>query len=154
MSTSGIVGEEIDKQSALASAALQYISGVGAGTSARQFLPRAVLDMLGPYSAALYIAERVVQSATFNVELVQTLHAKLLPLESMADHVLSAARQRGFFEDPDVAEPVRWLETCNEQVKDCMAALESMLDPELDGLMAAAMEEHQRGETVPLDSIR
>ena len=154
MSTSGIIGEEIDKQAALAGAALQNISDVGAGPSARQLLPRAVLDVLGPYSAALYIADRVVQSATFNVELVQALHSKLLPLERMADEMLAAARQRGYFDDPDTAEPFGWLETCNEQVKDCMVALESMLDPQLDGLMAAAMEEHQRGETVPLDSIR
>jgi hypothetical protein len=34
-----------------------------------------------------------------------------------------------------------------------MVALESMPDPQLDDLMAAAMEEHQRGETVPPDSI-
>ena len=153
MSTSGIIGEEIDKQAALAGAALQNISDVGAGASARQLLPRAALDVLGPYSAALYIADRVVQSATFNVELVQALHSKLLPLERMADEMLAAARQRGYFDDPDTAEPFGWLETCNEQVKDCMVALESMLDPQLDGLMAAAMEEHQRGETVPLESI-
>ena len=151
MSTSGIIGEEIDKQSALASAALQNISGIGA--SAKQLLPRAVLDMLGPYSAALYIAERVVQSATFNAELVDAVHSKLLPLERMADDMLTAARQRGCFDDPDTAEPLRWLETCNEQVKDCMAALESMLVSELDDLMATSMEEHQRGETVPIDSI-
>ena len=154
MSTSGIIGEEIDKQAALAGAALQNISGVGAAVNARQLLPRAVLDVLGPYSAALYIADRVVQSTTFDVELVQALHSKLLPLERMADEMLAAARQLGYFDDPDTAEPFGWLETCNEQVKDCMVALESMLDPQLDGLMAAAMEEHQRGETVPLDSIR
>ena len=153
MSTSGIIGEEIDKQAALAGAALQNISGVGAAVNARQLLPRAVLDVLGPYSAALYIADRVVQSATFNVELVQALHSKLLPLERMADEMLAVARQLGYFDDPDTAEPFGWLETCNEQVKDCMVALESMLDPQLDGLMAAAMEEHQRGETVPLESI-
>jgi hypothetical protein len=150
MSTSGIIGEEIDKQAALVTAALRNISGVGAGTSA----PRAVLDMLGPYSTALYIAERVVESATFDVELVQALHSRLLPLERMVDDMLAAARQRGYFDDPDTAEALRWLETCNEQVKDCLVALESMLDPHLDDLMAAAMEEHQRGETVPLDSIR
>jgi hypothetical protein len=154
MSTSGIIGEEIDKQAALASGALQNIPGVGAGTSARQSLPRAVLDMLGPYSAALYIAERVVQSEIFNVELVRALHSKLVPLERMADDVLAAVRQRGYLDDPDSAEPLRWLEICNEQVKDCMVALESMLDPQLDELMAAAMEEHRRGETVRLDSIR
>jgi hypothetical protein len=66
MSTSGIVGEEIDKHAALASAALQNVSAVGAGTSAKLLLPRAVLDMLGPYSAALFFAERVVQSGNFN----------------------------------------------------------------------------------------
>ena len=153
MSTSGVIGEEIDKQTELASAALQNIFGVGAGTSARQLLPRAVLNMVGPYSAAKFFAERVVQSDAFNVELAQALHSKLLPLERMADDVLAAARQRGYFDDPDAAEPLRWLETCNEQVKDCMVALESMLDPQLDDLMAAAMEEHQRGETVPLSSI-
>ncbi len=154
MSTSsGIIGEEIDKQTELASAALQNISGIGAGANARQLLPRAVLAMLGPYSAALFFAERVVQSPTFNGELVQALHSKLLPLERMADDMLAAARQRDYFDDPETAEPLRWLETCNEQVKDCMVALESMLDPQLDDLMTAALEEHQQGETVPLNSI-
>jgi hypothetical protein len=154
MSTSGIIGEKIDTDAELASTALQNITGAGAGTSTRQLLPRAVLDMLGPYSAALYIAERVVQSATFNLELVQTLHSKLLPLERMADDTLATAKLRGYFDDPDTAEPLRWLETCDAQVKECMVALESMMDPKLDELMAAAMDEHQRGETVPLDSIR
>jgi hypothetical protein len=154
MSTSGIIGEKIDTDAELASAALQNITGAGGGTSTRELLPRAVLDMLGPYSAALYIAERVVQSATFNLELVQTLHSKLLPLERMADDTLATARLRGYFDDPDTAEPLRWLETCDEQVKDCMVALESMMDPTLDELMAAAMDEHQGGETVPLDSVR
>jgi hypothetical protein len=151
MSTSGIVGEEIDKQAALASAALQSIAG--AGTDARQLLPHAVLVVLGPYSAALYIAERVVESNVFNAELVQTLHSKILPLERMADDLLITARRAGYFDDPDTAEPLRWLESCNERVKDCMVALESMLDPRLDDVMAAALEEHQRGEAVPLDSI-
>jgi hypothetical protein len=155
MSTSaGIVGEEIDKQAAMASDALQDFSGVGAGTNARQLLPRAVLAMIGPYSAAKFFAERVLQSATFDADLVQTLYSKLLPLERMADERLGVARQRGYFDNPDLAEPLRWLETCNEQVKDCTVALESMLDPELDDLMAEALEEHRRGETVPLDSIR
>jgi len=152
MSTSGIVGEEIDRQAALAGAALQNIFGVGARKDAGQLLPRVVLDMLRPYSAALYIADRVVQSNIFDAELVRSLHSKLLPLERMADDMLDAARKRGYFDDPDAAEPLRWLETCNEQVKDCMVALESMLDPQLDDIMAAAREEHQRGETVPLDS--
>jgi hypothetical protein len=155
MSTSGIIGEKIDTDAELASAALQNITGAaGDGTITRQLLPRAVLDVLGPYSAALYIAERVVQSATFNLELVQTLHSKLLPLERVADDTLATARLRGYFDDPNTAEPLRWLETCDEQVKDCMVALESMMDPKLDELMAAAMDEYQRGETVPLDSIR
>jgi hypothetical protein len=151
MSASVIIGE-IDKQAVLADAAFQRIAGTSA--SARESLPSTVLAMLGPYSAALYIAERVVQSDVFNAELVQMLHSKLLPFERMADDMLAAARQRGYFDDPDAAEPLRWLETCNEQAKDCMVALESMLNPTLDDLMGAALEEHQRGETVPLDSIR
>ncbi len=151
--SAGIIGEEIDKNAALASDALRRISGIGAGTNAKQLLPRAVLAMLGPYSAAKFLAERVLQSPAFDVELVQALHSKLLPLERMADDVLVTARQRGYFDDPDAAGPLRWLETCDEQVKDCMVALESMLDPKLDDVMAAAMEEHRRGETVPLDSI-
>lgn len=60
----------------------------------------------------------------------------------------------GGFDDPEIAEPLRWLETCNEEVKDCMVALESMLDPQLDDLMAGATEEHKRGATVPLESVR
>ena len=87
------------------------------------------------------------------MELVQKLHSKLLPFERMADDMLAASRQRGYFDDPDTSEPLRWLETCNEQAKDCMVALESMLDPQLDDVMEAALEEHQRSETVPLDSI-
>jgi hypothetical protein len=151
MSTSaGILGEEIDKQAALASNALKLISAVSAGASARHLLPRAVLAMIGPYSAAKFFAERVLQSATFHADLVQTLYSKLLPLERLADDRLNAARQQGYFDDPDTAEPLRWLEACNEQVKDCMVALESMLDPQLDDLMAEALEEHRRGETVPL----
>lgn len=64
MSPSGIIGEEIEKQAALASAVLQEFSGAGSGTSLRKLLPRAVLSMLGPYSLALYIAEHVVESAS------------------------------------------------------------------------------------------
>jgi hypothetical protein len=152
MSTSEIIGEEIDKQASLASAALRDIAG--AGVAGRQTLPRAVLDVLGPYSAALYIAERVVESDVFDAELVGAVHSKLLPLERMADGMLAGARQSGQFEDPDAAEPLRWLEACSEQLKDCMVALESMLDPQLDDLMDAAMEQHRRGETIPLESIR
>ena len=153
MSAAGIVGDEIDKQAALAAAALQDVTGVGAGVSARKLFPRAVLALLGPYSAAKFLAERVVQSETFNMELVKAFHSKLLPLERMAEDVLVAARQQGYFDDPDATEPLRWLETCDGQVKDCMVALESMLDPQLDELMAAAEEEHRRGESVPLDSL-
>jgi len=153
MSTFGI-GAEIDEQAALVSAAIKSISSVGTGTTARQLLPRAVSDMLRPYSAALYIAERVVQSHTFTPELVHALHSKLLPLERMADDMLDAARQQGYVDDPETAVPLGWLETCNEQVKDCMVALESMLDPQLDDVMSAALDEHRRGETVPLDSAR
>ena len=109
--------------------------------------------MLGPYSAALYIAERIVQSATFDAELVAALHSKLIRLECTVDEMLTAARNRGYFDDPTAGEPLRWLETCSEQVRDCMVALESMFHPHLDEVMAAAMEEHQRGESVPLDSI-
>jgi hypothetical protein len=68
--------------------------------------------------------------------------------------IVSALSEKGnYFDDPDTAEPLRWLESCNEQVKDCMVALESMLDPRLDDVMASALEEHRRRETVPLDLI-
>jgi hypothetical protein len=125
----------------------------GEGAGARQLLPRAVLDMLAPYSVAHYLGESAVQSEAFDAELIRMLHSRLLPLERMADGMLAAARKLGYIDDPDTAEPLRWLEVCNEQVKDCIVAMESMLDPKLDGLMAAAMEGRQRGETVPLDSI-
>jgi hypothetical protein len=85
--------------------------------SAGDLLPRAVLDMLGSYSAALYIAERVLQSGAFNAYLVQMLHSRLVPLGRMADDALAASSQRGYFDDPNLAEPLRWLETCDEQVK-------------------------------------
>jgi hypothetical protein len=154
VSTSGIVGEQIENQAALAGTALQDIEKLATGPSTSQMFARAVLKMLAPYSVALYFAERVAQSPTFDPELVRTLHDRLLPLERMVDAMLAAAKQRGYFDDPEAGEPLRWLETCNEQVKDYMVALESMLDPRLDDLMAETLEEHQRGETVPLDSIR
>jgi hypothetical protein len=154
VSISEVVGSEIARQAALATVALRRISGEPPGSAAKRLLPRAVFDMLAPYSAALYLAERVVESSTFNPELVRALHLKLLPLERMGDDVLAAAKERGYLDDPAASEPLHWLDTCNRQVKDCMVALESMLDPELDGPMADAMQEHQRGETVPLDSIR
>ncbi len=153
MSTLGIIGEEMEQQAALASAARKNIDDAEAGERARQVLPRAVLDMLRPYAAALYIADRVVQSATYDRELVQSLHAKLLPLEQMAKRTLATARERSYFEDPEAGEPLRCLESCNEQIKDCIVALESMLDPELDAILRAALEEHGRGETIPLKSI-
>ena len=106
MSTSGIVGEEIEKQAAVASAALQNIAQAGDGAGARQALPRAVLAMLGPYSGALFFAERVVRSEVFDAELARMLHSRLLPLERMADEMLAAARQRGYFDYPDAAEPL------------------------------------------------
>jgi len=129
MSTSGILGEEIDRQAAVASAALRNMAQAAGRADARESLPRAVLAMLGPYSGALFFAERVVRSEVFDAELVRVLHSRLLPLERMADETLAAAKQRGYFDDPDAAGPLGWLEACNEQVKDCMVALESMLDP-------------------------
>ena len=153
MSNFGIIGEQLEKQTALAGAALKDISSIGDGAKARQLLPRAVFDMLVPYSAAGFFAERVVQSEGFNVELVQDLHSRLLPLERMADEMISTAKQRGYFDDPETAEPLHWLVTCNEQVKDSMVALESMLDPKLDDIMAKSMREYRRGETLPLESI-
>jgi hypothetical protein len=59
----------------------------------------------------------------------------------------------GYFADPNAAEPLSWLESCDEWVKDCMVALESMLDPTLERIMETAIEEHRRGETVPLASV-
>ena len=152
MSTPEIVGELIERDAALASAALKTIGNLE-GVNARKLLPRAALNFLGPYSAALYFMERVIQSPTFNPDFVQALHSRLRPFERMADQMLMVARERGYFDDPEAGEPLRWLETCHEQVKDCMVALESMLDPQLDDLMAAALEEHRRDETVSLDSI-
>ena len=116
MSTAGIVGEEIGKQVALASIAAKSISGPVADF--RNALPHAVLAMLGPNSASKFLAERILQSDTFDAELVKGLYDKLLPLGRMVDDVLSAARREGYFDDPEAAEPLRWLETCNEQVKD------------------------------------
>ncbi len=70
MSVSEIVGGEIDRQAALSAAALCSVSADAAGVGAKQLRPRAVFDMLAPYSAALYVAERVVESTAFNPELI------------------------------------------------------------------------------------
>lgn len=61
--------KEIEKQAALASLALNKMSDVSAGSNARQLLPLAVSEMLAPYSAALFFAERVVHSDVFNIDL-------------------------------------------------------------------------------------
>ena len=65
-----------------------------------------------------------------------------------------AAREAGTYGRGPLAFPNAPNQVCNEQVKDCLAAIESILDPQLDQLMDGAMAEHKRGETVPLDSIR
>jgi hypothetical protein len=153
MSDAGTLGNELENQAALTGAALSHITNAGDSIGAEQAFPRAVLAFLGPYEAARYFAERVVDSEVFDAKLVESLYSKLLPLERMADSTLDAARQRGYFDDPDAAAPLRALEECNEQVKDCIVALESMLGPELDDIMAEAAEEHHRGKTVPLNSI-
>jgi hypothetical protein len=153
MSNCGTLGGELEQQVALTSTALSSIASAEESASARQRFSRAVLAFLGPYEAVRHFAERVVDSELFDVELVESLHSRLLPLERMADETLGAARQRGYFDDPDAAAPLLALEECNEQVKDCMVALESMLDPHLDDMMADALEKHHRGETVPLNSI-
>jgi len=152
MSDVGMIGDEIDEQARRATAAFQGVSQPS-GEIARPSLTRAAIGMLGPYSAALYLAERVIESSTFNLELVQVLHSKILPLERMADQILLTARQHGYFDNPEIAEALRWLETCNGQLKDCMVSLESMMDPKLDDLMVDAIEEQRRRETVPLDLI-
>ncbi len=61
MSAVGIVVEEIDKQAALAGAAIRNVAGISATPEAKHLLPGAVLDMVAPYSAALFFAERVLQ---------------------------------------------------------------------------------------------
>ena len=116
MSTLGIIGEEMEQQAALASAARKNIDDAEKGERGRQVLPRAVLDMLRPYAVALYIADRVVQSATYNPELGQLLHAKLLPFEQMVERTLVTARERGYFvrscarrwRSMGGAKPFRW----------------------------------------------
>ncbi len=92
-----------------------------------------------------------MESATYSPELAQSLHAKPLPFEWMVERTLATVRERGYLEDPEAGEPLRWLESCDEQIRDCLVALESMLGPELDAILRAAPED--RGETIPLESI-
>ncbi|HYM11023.1 MAG TPA: hypothetical protein VEU62_09825 [Bryobacterales bacterium] len=105
------------------------------------------------YWAILYIVERAVASGGFDRDSFHMLHEKVLPLERMADNILASARTRDYLNVTLTAAPLLSLQECNEHIKDCMAALESMLEPHLDDLMAEALDEHRRGETIPLDSI-
>jgi hypothetical protein len=132
-------------------------SPVPAGSATRirllEALGRSLWKFVKPYCAVLSIAERVVDSAVFDRQAFLNLHDRLLPLERMADDILATSKKGDYFNRTLTAAPLVSLNACNERIKDCMVAIESSLDPHLDDLMAAALEEHQRGETIPLDSI-
>jgi hypothetical protein len=72
-----------------------------------------------------YIAESIIQSATFNVELVQVLHDRLLAPERMVDDKLAAVKQRGYFDMRK--RPSRFI---GSNLRTAIVVLESMLEPE------------------------
>jgi hypothetical protein len=144
--------QELDKQAAIAAEALQKMTTAAELGRDLPRLEEAIWTFVRPYWHTLTIADRLVDSGADRPE-IEALHSPLLRLEHMADNILATARERGYFEKIDTAAPLLSLESANERIKDCMVALESMLDPQVDDIMAAALEEHQRGETVPLDSV-
>ena len=118
MSTSGMIGEEIDKQLASASAALRNITGADASAERKAIAsarcPRRAWALCGgTLHGGPRCAIRHIQRRTCSGCPLQTAYS----LEGMADEMLMAAREQGYFEDPDTAEPLRWLETCNAQVE-------------------------------------
>jgi hypothetical protein len=166
MSTGPIDLQELGDHVALALTAGKTIAavptGLGdtsvpAGSATRnrllEALGRSLWKFVKPYWAVLSIAERAVDSGVFDRQAFLNLHDRLLPLERMADDILAASRKRDYFNRTLTAAPLASLNACNERIKDCMVAIESSLDPHLDDLMAAALDEHRRGETIPLDSI-
>ncbi len=142
---------EFDTQVTSARAALEKIAPVGNRTS--HALEQALWGFVKPYWAALSLVERVVESGPFEHETLKAYHSRLLRLEQMADETLGAAKKGEYSSHSQTAGALLSLRECNERVKDSMVALESMLDPRLDDIMSGALDEHRRGETVPLDTI-
>lgn len=142
---------EFDIQATSARSAIGKIAS--AGNRTRPALEQALWGFVKPYWAILSIVEGVVESGPFEHETLTAYHLKLLPLEQMADEALGAAKRGEYSSHSQTAGALLSLQGCNERIKDCMVALESMLDPRLDHVMAGALGEHRRGETVPLDTI-
>lgn len=94
-----------------------------------------------------------MESGALGPETLKMLLSRSLKLEAMMDFILENARVHKYFKNRHTAPPLQALEACNERIEDCMVALEASLDLDLDGIMAAALEEHQRGQTVPLESL-
>jgi hypothetical protein len=154
MSADAINVEELNDQAALALKAEERITETEGG---RKRLLRDLAEALWAFAmpswAMVSIVERAIDSGLFDRELFQRIHERLLPLERKADQILASAGERDYFNQTSTAAPLLALRACNERLKDCMVAVESMLDPQFDDIMAAALEEHRRGETFPLNSI-
>jgi len=118
-----------------------------------QGLGQALMALAVPYSGIVSIVERAVDSGRFERIAFQKLYDRCIPFEGRIDGIVSLARGRDYFDQPLTAAPLLTLEACNERMKDCLVALESMLDPQLEKRMAAALQEHRSGKTVPLASL-
>ena|SRR6266436_10381924 len=145
--------QELDKQAEIAATALQKMTTASELGHDLPTLEEAIWTFVRPYWHTLTIADRVVDSGAFDRPKIEALHSRLLPIEHMAENIIATARERGYFEKTETAAPLLSLEAAHERIKDCMVALESILDPQLDDIMAAALEEHKRGETIPLDTV-
>ena len=151
MSTLAASLREFDAQAASALAAVERMSP--AGNQTRHALERALWGFVKPYWAMLSIVEGVVECGPFELDSLKAIHSTLLQIEQIADETLAAARKRDSSNHSQTAGALLSLQGCNERIKDCMVALELVLDPHLDDVMAGALDEHRRGETVSLDAI-
>lgn len=151
MSTAATNLQKFADQTKLALAAAEKIKTALERKRLLHGLEQALWKFAMPYWAILYIVERTVDSGEFDRERFRALYDRSLPLERMVDDALAVARTQDYFNRPVTAAPLLALQACNERMKDCMVALESTRDQHLDEIMAAALDEHRRGETVPLD---
>jgi hypothetical protein len=154
MSTSTINIREFEQQARLLSVASQRIGELPkAGGPLKPQLGAAMWAVAKPYLAMLTFIEGALESGALDQEMLKMLLSQSLKHEAIVDALLENARAHKYRDNRHTAPPLQALEACAERIKDCMVALEATLDPDLDGIMAGALQEHQRGRTVPLESL-
>lgn len=86
-------------------------------------------------------------------EVLATIISQLEALHSTVDSTLQLATQRGYATKSLLTGSIRSIRKHNDELEDYIETFKLSLDPNLNSDIAAAIDQHHRGETVSLQSI-